>query len=87
MHNNNPIEWFPKTSLFSLNTRNNRHGPMCSRCLRGLDERSYGGVDEEVSLVGTEDDDDRSLMDLISNAKIYQSSVKLEVNYYFSSIS
>ena len=64
---------------------------MCSRCLRGLDDRMI--PTENTSLIGTEDDDDRSLIDLLNCTDctesekippIYRSSVTIKVNSYLA---
>ncbi|XP_055526574.1 uncharacterized protein LOC129719162 isoform X2 [Wyeomyia smithii] len=55
-----------------------RQGQMCTRCLRGFEDRA----DDESIITGTEDDD-RSLMDLIQNAdapQVYRSSVTIKTS-------
>ncbi|XP_058443356.1 uncharacterized protein LOC131425442 isoform X2 [Malaya genurostris] len=55
-----------------------RQGQMCTRCLRGFEDRA----DDESIITGTEDDD-RSLMDLIQNAEapqVYRSSVTIKTS-------
>ncbi|XP_029710863.1 uncharacterized protein LOC109397859 isoform X1 [Aedes albopictus] len=55
-------------------------GQMCTRCLRGFEDRTGPGDDDESILTGTEGDD-RSLMDLIQNAdapQVYRSSVTIK---------
>ncbi|XP_053686636.1 uncharacterized protein LOC128736177 [Sabethes cyaneus] len=55
-----------------------RQGQMCTRCLRGFEDRA----DDDSIITGTEDDD-RSLMDLIQNAdapQVYRSSVTIKTS-------
>ncbi|XP_062539317.1 uncharacterized protein LOC134207614 isoform X2 [Armigeres subalbatus] len=59
-----------------------RQGQMCTRCLRGFEDRTGGAEDEESIITGTEGDD-RSLMDLIQNAdapQVYRSSVTIKTS-------
>lgn len=42
-----------------------RQGTMCSRCLRSVDDRNM--LEEGSSIAGTEDDEDRSYLELMSN--------------------
>ncbi|XP_055618411.1 keratin, type II cytoskeletal 2 epidermal isoform X2 [Toxorhynchites rutilus septentrionalis] len=55
-----------------------RQGQMCTRCLRGFEDRP----DDESIITGTEDDD-RSLMDLIQNTdvpQVYRSTVTIKAS-------
>ncbi|XP_058829158.1 uncharacterized protein LOC131688709 isoform X2 [Topomyia yanbarensis] len=55
-----------------------RQGQMCTRCLRGFEDRA----DDESIITGTEDDD-RSLMDLIQNTdapQVFRSSVTIKTS-------
>lgn len=54
---------------------------MCTRCLRGFEDRTGPADDDESIITGTEGDD-RSLIDLIQNAdapQVYRSSVTIKV--------
>lgn len=63
-----------------------RQGQMCTRCLKSFDCRMV--PTENTSYIGTEgdEDDDRSLMDLLNNtathpsAPVYRSAVTIKVN-------
>jgi hypothetical protein len=63
-----------------------RQGQMCTRCLKSFDCRMV--PTENTSYIGTEgdDDDDRSLMDLLNSsstlpgAPVYRSAVTIKVN-------
>ncbi|EAT44894.1 AAEL003812-PA, partial [Aedes aegypti] len=57
-----------------------RQGQMCTRCLRGFEDRTGPADDDESIITGTEGDD-RSLIDLIQNAdapQVYRSSVTIK---------
>lgn len=60
-----------------------RQGQMCSRCLKGLDDRL---MTENTSYIGTEcDDEDRSLMEILNHtatnsiAPVYRSAIDIKV--------
>lgn len=57
-----------------------RQGQMCTRCLKVFDCRMV--PTENTSYIGTEaDDDDRSIMDLISSpVPLYRSAITIKVN-------
>lgn len=59
-----------------------RQGQMCTRCLRNTD--ALFAPEEDVSYIGTEDDDEQSLMDLIRSSEpgtpiVYRSSLNIKV--------
>ncbi|XP_055370907.1 uncharacterized protein LOC129605278 isoform X2 [Condylostylus longicornis] len=54
-----------------------RQGRMCTRCLRSVDERT--NMDEASSIAPTEDDDDRSLLDL-EQERIYHSALTVKLS-------
>ncbi|XP_021695774.1 uncharacterized protein LOC5579004 isoform X2 [Aedes aegypti] len=59
-----------------------RQGQMCTRCLRGFEDRTGPADDDESIITGTEGDD-RSLIDLIQNAdapQVYRSSVTIKTS-------
>jgi hypothetical protein len=60
-----------------------RQGQMCSRCLKGLDDRL---MTENTSYIGTEcDEEDRSLMEILNHtatnsiAPVYRSAIDIKV--------
>lgn len=61
-----------------------RQGQMCTRCLKNFDCRMV--PTENNSFIGTDDDDDQSLMDLLNNTSthqsptVYRSAVTIKVN-------
>lgn len=63
-----------------------RQGQMCTRCLKIFDRRMV--PTENTSFCGSENDDDRSLMDLLNNSEVtqpspavYRSSVTIKVRF------
>lgn len=65
-----------------------RQGQMCTRCLKNFDSRMV--PTENTSYIGSENDDDQSLIDLLNNTKtqaspvVYRSSVTIKVNSFLS---
>lgn len=65
-----------------------RQGQMCTRCLKNFDSRMV--PTENTSYIGSENDDDQSLLDLINNTKthasptVYRSSVTIKVKSFLS---
>lgn len=61
-----------------------RQGQMCTRCLKNFDCRMV--PTENTSYVGTDDDDDRSLLDLMENTTalqsptVFRSSITIKVS-------
>lgn len=56
-----------------------RQGTMCSRCLRSVDDRNP--LEEGSSIAGTEDDEDRSLLDIMNptdSGHVYRSAVTIK---------
>lgn len=66
-----------------------RQGQMCTRCLKNFDCRMV--PTENTSYIGTDDDDDRSLMDLLNDSAthpsptVYRSAVTIKVNTFLAS--
>lgn len=66
-----------------------RQGQLCTRCMKNFDSRMV--TTENTSYVGTDDDDDRSLMELMDNSTrrsptIYRSTVTIKVSDFSSSL-
>jgi hypothetical protein len=65
-----------------------RHGQMCTRCLKSMDCRMV--PTENTSFIGTDDEDDRSLLELLNstsahlNPPVYRSAVTIQVNSILS---
>lgn len=60
-----------------------RQGQMCSRCLRNIDDRA--SIAETASMIGGDDDDDQSIMDLMAqsetpNQHMFGSTIQIKVN-------
>lgn len=61
-----------------------RQGQMCTRCLKNFDCRMV--PTENTSYIGTDDDDDRSIMELLNDAvthqspTVYRSALTIKVN-------
>lgn len=59
-----------------------RQGTMCSRCLRSVDDKN--AIDDNLSILETEEDDDRSCMsDVMNNsesAPVYRSAVTIKTS-------
>lgn len=65
-----------------------RQGQLCTRCLKNYDSRMV--PTENTSYIGSENDDDHSLIELLNNTKthpspvVYRSSVTIKVNSHFT---
>lgn len=66
-----------------------RQGQMCTRCLKNFDSRMV--PTENTSFIGSENEDDRSLMGLLNNSSmahpspsVYRSNISIKVNSYLA---